>query len=310
MTTLAAGLLAGKSVLAVHTLAILQAQDSINSGNSKLLMFFVGLAAFALFVQAIVMAALAIGGAKAQKKIMADIAELKEKAMPFIAQSHLLVNELGPQVKEITNKTNLLITDMTPHVKDITVKVQALVADLSPEIVGITQKVHSIAGHAESVTAMAKDKVLAFGPTVDAANETALAANTTVRETILDASEKTRAQVGRVNELVTSVIDSTVKIVRAVEHGITQPAREVSGFVNGAKVTVEHLVKHYGGGLNLSSLASLVGFGKRKTAPSPYAATPRSTAPTPVTSYPPDGMGTTPSQLPSAFGSTRRDLDL
>ncbi len=311
MTSLAVGVLAGKSMLAVHALAMFQAQDSINSGNSKLLMVFVGLVAFALLVQAIVMAILAIGAAKAQKTIMADIAELKLKALPFIANSHTLVNELGPQVKEITAKTNALIGDLTPHVKDITAKVQTLVADLSPQIVGITQKVHSITGHVEEISTMAKDKALEFGPTISAANETATQANLTVRATIMDASEKTRSQVDRVNTMITGALTSTEKIVKAIEHGITQPAREVSGFVSGAKTTIEHLAKTYGGKINLSGLSSLLGKTKKKdTTPSPYGA-PKTATTThtvnPVAPRAPEAMGST---LPSAFGSTRRDLDL
>ena len=270
MTSVAVIMVAGKSVLAIHTLAMFQAQDSINSGNSKLLMIFVGLVAFALLVQAMVMVALAVGVGKAQKTIMADIAELKAKAMPFIANTHDLVNELGPKVKEITAKTSGLITDLTPHVKDITAKVQTLVADLSPEIVGITQKVHSITGRVEEISTMAKDKVFEFGPTISAANETASQANQAVRATILDANEKTRGQVDRVNTMITGALNTTERMIKAVEYGITLPAREVSGFVSGAKSTIEHLAKTYGGKISFSGLASMVGLGgKKKEAPGP-----------------------------------------
>lgn len=309
MTTLAAGLLTGKSALAIHSLAMFQAQDSINSGNSKLLMIFVGLVAFALLVQAAVMVALAVGGAKAQKAVMADIAEVKAKLMPIIEKSHGLVTDLTPQIKEITAKTNTLIGDVSPHVVQITAKVQTLVADLSPEIVGITRKVHAISGHVEEISVMAKDKVLEFGPTISAANETAAQANQTVRATIMDANEKTRAQVERVNGMISSVLDSTVKVARAVEYGVTQPVREVSGFVSGAKVTLEQLTKKYGGMINLSSLTSLFGAGKTKKTPSPYGP-PKTSPVTHVAPHSPEAMGSTSLGLPSAFGSTRRDLDL
>ena len=294
MITLAAGVLNGESLALAHGLAMFQVQDSINNGNSRLLIIFVGLVAFALLVQAVVMMTLAIGGAKAQKSAMAEIAEIKAKLLPFIERSHALVNELGPQVKEITAKTNALITD------------------LSPAIVGITQKINSISGHVEEISVMTRNKVLEFGPTISAANETAALANQTVRATLLDANEKTRAQVNRVNVMITEAIDATAKIVKAVEHGITQPAREVSGFVSGAKVTFEHLAKTYGGKINLSSLAglvSLVGVGRKKEAPSPYTQPEKSTAP-PVAPRAPEAMGSNESNLPSAFGSTRRDLDL
>ena len=260
MTTLAAGVWTGKSLMAAHSLLFFQAQDSINSGNSKLLMIFVGLAAFALLVQAVAVVGVAIGGMKAQKALLMHVEEIKAKLMPFIANSHGLVTDLTPQIKEITAKTNTLIGDVSPHVKDITVKVQALVADLSPQIVGITTKVHSITGHVEEISSMAKDKVAEFGPTISAANETVKQTNETVRATIQDANDKTRAQVDRVNGMVTGVLDTTVKIAKAVEHGITQPGREVAGFVSGAKTTVEHLYKRYSGMVNLSSLAGMVNF--------------------------------------------------
>jgi uncharacterized protein YoxC len=311
MTTLAAGVISGKTLLFAHSFAIFQAQDAINSGNAKLLMVFIGLAAFALLVQAIAVVVVALGAVKAQKVILGHVEEIKAKVLPFVDKSHTLVNDLTPQVKEITAKTNLLITDMTPQVKDITAKVQALVGELSPQIVGITAKVHTITGHVEEITALAKDKVVEFGPTVSAANETAKQANETVRATIMDAGDKTRAQVDRVNVMVSGVLDATTKLGKAIEYGVTQPAREVSGFVSGAKVTVEHLVKRYGPLVNLSSLAGIVGLGKKKPAPSPYTP-PKPAAAThvPVTPHAPEAMSTNETRLPSAFGSTKRDMDL
>ena len=325
MTTLAAGTLTGKSLIAAHSLMFFQAQDSINSGNSKLLMIFIGLAAFALLVQAAAVVGVAVGLLKAKNVALKDLAEIKAKVMPFIDKSHGLVTDLTPQVKEITAKTNALIGDLTPTVKDITVKVQTLVADLSPQIVGITTKVHNIAGHVEEISSMAKDKVAEFGPTISAANDTVKQTNETVRATLMDANDKTRAQVDRVNGMITGVLDSTVKFGKAVEHAVTQPAREVSGMVSGAKTTLEHLAKRYGGAINLGSLASVSdyaknafsGLFKKKPAPAartapkaePYVPTQQPTVHTPVDVRVPERMGE--STLPAAFGSTvKRDLDL
>ena len=309
MTILAASVWAGKPVLFAHSLGLLQAQDMINSGNSKLLEVFIGLAAFALLVQAAAVVGVALGAMKAQKVILAEIAEIKGKVLPFVAQSHGLVNDISPTVKSITSKTDTLISDLTPHVKDITVKVQGLVADLSPQIVGITAKVHAIAGHVEEISTLAKDKVVEFGPTVSAANLTVRETNDNVRATVQDVNDKTRAQVARVNGMISGALDATAKIGRAIEHGITQPAREVSGFVTGTKVAVEHLYKRYGGMVNLGGLADMVGFGKKKPAASPY--TPQRPAQaSAVSPHAPESMGAKENQLPSAFGSTRRDLDL
>ena len=328
MTTLGAGVLTGKSLMAAHSLMFsIRTQDSIDSGNSKLLMIFIGLAAFALLVQAAAVVGVAIGVLKAKNVALKDIAELKAKVMPFIDKSHGLVTDLTPQVKEITAKTNALIGDLTPTVKDITVKVQTLVSDLSPQIVGITAKVHQIAGNVEEISSMAKDKVAEFGPTISAANDTVKQTNETVRATLLDANDKTRAQVDRVNGMITGVLDSTARFGKAVEHarGVTQPAREVSGMVSGAKTTIEHLMKRYGGAINLSSLSNVSdyaknafsGMFKKKSAPNPkpvqktepYVPSEQPVVHTPVDVRVPERMGE--STLPAAFGSTvKRDMDL
>ena len=46
----------------------LQDPDSLSSGNSRLLMVFVGMVAVALIVQAIALIAMAVGAAKARKR--------------------------------------------------------------------------------------------------------------------------------------------------------------------------------------------------------------------------------------------------
>lgn len=191
-----------------HVLAMWQ-QDSINSGNSKLLMIFVGLAAFALLVQALVFVVLAGGAIKGQKALLvhveefkAHLVEFKEKAMPLIASSHALV------------------TDLTPPVK------------------AITAKVHEITVHVEDIAALAREKAHEFSPTISAANETVQAANQTVR----DANHKTQEQVVRVNEMITSALDATAQLGKAIQHGITQPGREIAGVVSGVKAAFDSLL--------------------------------------------------------------------
>lgn len=290
------------------SLAMFQA-DKIDSGNAKTLTTFVIIAAVALASQAIAICGIVFVVFKLRAELMSHVGEIKGKIMPLIEKSNALVTDLTPQVKDITAKTNALIGDLSPKVSDITAKVQVLVADLSPKIVGITEKVHAISGHVEEMSGMAKDKVLAFGPTITAANDTVKQTNETVRATIMDANTKTRAQVDRVNGLVTGAIDATVRISKAIEHGITQPAREVSGFVNGAKTTLEHLAKRYGGVVSVEGLSSLFGFGKKKATPSPYTP-PGQAVRTPVAPRSPEAMGSSDTRLPSAFGSTKRDMDL
>lgn len=76
--------------------------DSINSGNSKLLMLFVAVAAFALLAQAVIFGFMAFGAMKAQKRIAGLVSEMHAVAMPVLQKSHGLLTEMGPKVSEIT----------------------------------------------------------------------------------------------------------------------------------------------------------------------------------------------------------------
>ncbi len=225
----------------MHALALFQAQDSINSGNSTLLMIFVGIAAAALAAQAIAVVVAGFMLMKAQKEIMGQIHEIKGKAMPLIDSSQALIKDLTPEVKQITTKVHTLVTDLSPQVKEITTKVNTLVTDLTPEIKQITTKVHEISvkaeqisAHFEEIAGVAKDKVQEFSPTISAANVTLQEANETARA----ANQRTREQIDRVNGMVTGAIDATVQMGSQISHAITQPVREVSQMVSNAKASV------------------------------------------------------------------------
>lgn len=224
MTMLAAGYITAGSSRPVynvaHILAMWQAQDSINSGNSKLLMIFIGIAAFALLAQAVVLVAVGLGALKAVKEIKVHVEELRGKAEPLIDKAHALVVDLTPEVKQIASKVNGLVTDLTPEIKLITTKVHE-----------ITVKVEEISGHFEEIAGVAKDKVHEFAPTISAANDT-----------MKDANRKTQEQIDRVNGLVSGALDATVQMGAAIKHGITAPGREIAGMVNGVKETMSTLV--------------------------------------------------------------------
>ena len=80
-----------------------QDPGSLSSGNSRLLMIFVGLVALAMLVQAAVVLALGIGAMKAQKKLMAVVDDLKKKAAPAIATAEDMIRDTVPKVKVITS---------------------------------------------------------------------------------------------------------------------------------------------------------------------------------------------------------------
>jgi len=60
--------------------------------------------------------------------------------------------------------------------------------------------------------------------------------------TASDLNQKTRAQVARVDGIVTSVLDTTSDISETVQRGIRIPLREVSGLMNGLKAGLDVLV--------------------------------------------------------------------
>lgn len=80
-----------------------EADDSISSGNSRWLMFFVAMVAVAMLTQAIVFVIAAVGAAKARKRVIAIAEEVRLKALPLIDKAHGLVHELQPKINVITD---------------------------------------------------------------------------------------------------------------------------------------------------------------------------------------------------------------
>lgn len=86
----------------------LQDADSISSGNSKLLMIFVGMVAAALIVQAIALVVMAVGAAKARKRFMTIAEEVRAKAMPAFESTQDFIANTAP--KMMTLAENLVET--------------------------------------------------------------------------------------------------------------------------------------------------------------------------------------------------------
>jgi hypothetical protein len=76
----------------------LQDADSISSGNSRLLMIFVGMVAAALVVQAIALVVMAIGAAKARKRVLAIVEEVRAKAMPALESTQDFIVNTAPKM--------------------------------------------------------------------------------------------------------------------------------------------------------------------------------------------------------------------
>ena len=80
----------------------LQDAGSLSSGNSRLLMIFVGMVAIAMVVQAVAVIVLAIGAAKASKRALEIADELHTKVMPILDTTHTVIHDSAPKVKIIT----------------------------------------------------------------------------------------------------------------------------------------------------------------------------------------------------------------
>jgi methyl-accepting chemotaxis protein len=80
----------------------LQDPDSLSSGNSRLLMIFVGLAAIALLVQAIALVIMAAAAAKARKDGREFVDEIRANMMPIVTSTRELIHDNSPKIKVIT----------------------------------------------------------------------------------------------------------------------------------------------------------------------------------------------------------------
>jgi hypothetical protein len=80
----------------------MQDADSLSSGNTKLLIIFVGIVAISMLAQAIALIVIAVGAAKTQKRGMQIVEEMREKLMPVISGAGEFLRDTTPKVKVIT----------------------------------------------------------------------------------------------------------------------------------------------------------------------------------------------------------------
>lgn len=158
-----------------------QDPGSISAGNSRLLMFFVGMVAFAMLVQAVVVVIAAIGAAKTRNRVLAIVEEIRGKTIPVIDRAHGIMYELHPKVRIIAD--NLVETS---HI----------------------------------VRAQAQD----------------------FDQTISNVNQRARAQTERVDDMVSSVLDTTAGIASTLHKSVTYPVREIHGIMSGLKAGIDVLV--------------------------------------------------------------------
>jgi hypothetical protein len=80
----------------------LQEAGSLSSGNSRLLVWLVGLIALGMIVQAIAVIVIAAGAAKASKRALEIADDLRTKMMPILDTTHSVLHDSAPKVKIIT----------------------------------------------------------------------------------------------------------------------------------------------------------------------------------------------------------------
>jgi hypothetical protein len=89
----------------------LQETESLSSGNTKLLIVFVGIVAFSMLAQATALIVIAVGAAKARKRALEIAEEVREKLMPVVIGTQEIIRDAGPKLKIITE--NLVETSHT-----------------------------------------------------------------------------------------------------------------------------------------------------------------------------------------------------
>ena len=122
----------------------MQDAGSLSSGNTKLLVIFVGIVAFSMLAQAIALIAVAVGAAKARKRGLEIAEEMREKVMPVITSTHDIIRDSGPKVKIITE--NLVETSHVVRAKaaefdvtanDLNMKARAQAARVDGMVTGV-----------------------------------------------------------------------------------------------------------------------------------------------------------------------------
>ena len=133
----------------------LQDGDSFSLGNPQLLTIFVGMVAVAMLTQAIVFVVLAVGAAKARKRLMAIAEEVRLKALPVIDSTQDMLHEFRPKVTIITD--NLVETS---HV------VRAKAEEFDGTFTDVNQKTRAQAARVDEMVSSVLDTTAGIASTI------------------------------------------------------------------------------------------------------------------------------------------------
>jgi hypothetical protein len=161
-----------------------------------------------------------------------------------IIAAAMLAQALGLIVSAMfASKLLLKVNSMSDSFEQKTAPMIAKASMLMDEL---TPKIHKIGCDVEHISATVREKCDELGETISELNIT-----------VSDANLKTRAQVQRVNGLVTDALETTEEVSQAVQDGIRKPVRQIAAILAGLRAGLETLSKNSP-------------FGKRRSPENPY----------------------------------------
>ena len=134
----------------------------------------------------------------------------------------LISSAFGAKLLHRVNSIADIVETKTGPILDRT---NAILEDLAP-------KVKSVTGDAEHISTTVRSKVEELGTTVSELNDT-----------MREINGRTRAQVKRVDGMVSDVLQTTEEISQTVQHGIKGPVKQIAGIVAGVRAAIETLVE-------------------------------------------------------------------
>jgi hypothetical protein len=133
----------------------LQDADSLSSGNSRLLMIFVGVVALSMLTQAIVFVIAAIGAAKVWHRLLVIGEEVRAKAVPAIENTQAMVRDLHPKLKIISD--NLMETSYI---------VRSQVQEFDSTATDLNQKTRAQAARVDGIVTSVLDSTAGIAATI------------------------------------------------------------------------------------------------------------------------------------------------
>jgi len=86
----------------MHIFAVMLLQTGSSNGDQRLLIFFIGLVAVAVLLQAGVLLAMALRAHKTQKQLLSIAEDVRDRALPVLDSARSLVEYTSPKIKSIS----------------------------------------------------------------------------------------------------------------------------------------------------------------------------------------------------------------